>query len=320
MGDYLPWVEKYRPNKINEILDQDINIKTIKGLLKNKLLPHLLFHGPSGTGKTSTIISLSNEIYGANNKLMVLLLDASDDRGINSVREEIKGFAEKTNMFDDGIRLIILDEADAMTWDAQFALRQIIEKYSHNVRFCIICNYENKIIPGIKSRCASFRFNSISRENSIIKLKQVVEGEKLNIDENTLNIISDISNGDLRKGINLLQSLSMVIMKDVKITPELCWEITGVPSDKIIIDIFNILVSKEKFNISLDKLEKIILEQGYSLIILLEKLIKYYLKYNKNINPNILVEMAELELYIGKSMGGSNIHIGALLSIFRKNL
>ena len=316
MGDYLPWVEKYRPNKINEILDQNINIITIKGLIKNKSLPHLLFHGPPGTGKTSTIISLSNEIYGINNKLMVLLLDASDDRGINSVREEIKGFAEKTNMFDDGVRLIILDEADAMTWDAQFALRQIIEKYSNNVRFCIICNYENKIIPGIKSRCASFRFNSIGKENSISKLKQVVEGEKINIDEKTLETISDISNGDLRKGINLLQSLTMVI--NTKITSELCWEITGVPSDNIIIEIFNILISNDEFNSSLEKLEK--LREGFSLTILLEKLVKYYLKQNVKIKPKILIELADLELYIGKSMGGSNIHIGGLLSIFRKNL
>jgi len=318
MGDYLPWVEKYRPNKINEILDQNINIKTIKGLLKNKSLPHLLFHGASGTGKTSTIISLSNEIYGVNNKLMVLLLDASDDRGINSVREEIKGFAEKTNMFDNGVRLIILDEADAMTWEAQFALRQIIEKYSNNVRFCIICNYENKIISGIKSRCASFRFNSISKENSIMKLKQVVEGEKINIDEKSLEIISTISNGDLRKGINLLQSLTMVI--NTKITPELCWEITGIPSDKTIIEIFNILTSKEDFNISLEKLEKIIFNEGFSLTVLLEKLIKYYVKQKIEIKPKILTEIAELELYIGKSMGGSNIHIGGLLSVFRKNL
>jgi replication factor C subunit 3/5 len=132
------------------------NIETIKKLLINCSLPHLLFNGLSGTGKTSTILALAKELYGNNIRLMVMKLDASDDRGINSVREDIKGFAEKTNMFQKGVKLIILDEADSMTFDAQFALRRIIEKYSKTVRFCLICNYENKIIPAIKIKMCKF--------------------------------------------------------------------------------------------------------------------------------------------------------------------
>ena len=169
--DTLPWMEKYRPNNINEIISHHQNITTIKKLLLGDALPHLLFYGSPGTGKTSTILALAKEIYGDNIRLMVMKLDASDDRGINSVREDIKGFAEKSNMFQKGVKLIILDEADSMTFDAQFALRRIIEKYSTSVRFCLICNYENKIIPAIKSRCANFRFNPISKPDLIKIIK-----------------------------------------------------------------------------------------------------------------------------------------------------
>ncbi len=132
LNDFLPWVEKYRPKTIDEIISHDQNIETIKKLLICGSLPHLLFHGSSGTGKTSTIMALSKEIYGNNVRLMVMKLDASDDRGINSVREDIKGFAEKSNMFQKGVRLIILDEADSMTFDAQFAL-QALTFHNHQV-------------------------------------------------------------------------------------------------------------------------------------------------------------------------------------------
>ena len=155
------WIEKYRPKTFDDIIGQDKNINIIKNVLKNNSLPHLLLHGNSGVGKSSTINSIINYLYGDNKAFMVMKLDASDDRGINSVREEIKGFAEKMTIFNKGIKLIILDEADSMTFDAQFALRRIIEKYSENTRFCLICNYENKIIKPIKSRCVNIRFYPI---------------------------------------------------------------------------------------------------------------------------------------------------------------
>ena len=167
MTDYLPWIEKYRPTNLENIISNEHNLTILKNMLKGRSLPHLLFHGTSGTGKTSTIMALSKELYENNISLMVMKLDASDDRGINSVRDEIKGFAEKKNMFQKGVKLIILDEADSMTFDAQFALRRIIEKYSESTRFCLICNYDNKIIPAIRSRCANFRFNPITKKDLI---------------------------------------------------------------------------------------------------------------------------------------------------------
>ena len=223
---YLPWIEKYRPKKMCDIISHDQNIETIKKLLLNNALPHLLFHGSSGTGKTSTIMTLANEIYSNNIRLMVMKLDASDDRGINSVREDIKGFAEKSNMFIKGIRLIILDEADSMTFDAQFALRRIIEKYSSTIRFCLICNYENKIIPAIRSRCANFRFSNIDPYHIKIKLKQICDLEKLSYDNGLIDTIAYLSNGDLRKAINILQTNAMQYNY---LTIDTCYEIVGIP-------------------------------------------------------------------------------------------
>ena len=171
----LLWSEKYRPKDIDNIIGQDNIVYSLKKMLENRSFPHLLFHGISGTGKTSVIMALARELYGKNLTFMVMKLDASDDRGINSVREEIKGFAEKITIFNKGIKLIILDEADSMTFDAQFALRRIIEKYSDTTRFCLICNYENKIISAIKSRCANFRFNPIKEDFLIEKLNNIVK-------------------------------------------------------------------------------------------------------------------------------------------------
>ena len=189
-NNFLPWVEKYRPYNISDIISNNENIKILSSMLSNGSLPHLLFHGTSGTGKTSLILALARELYGNNINLMVMKLDASDDRGINSVREEIKGFAERKNMFSSGVKLIILDEADSMTFDAQFALRKIIEKYSESTRFCLICNYENKIIPAIRSRCANFRFNPLSVNQVIVLLETICKNELLEYCNESLKIIA----------------------------------------------------------------------------------------------------------------------------------
>ena len=225
----LPWVEKYRPRKLSEITGQDTIINSLKKMFEGCSFPHLLFYGGSGSGKTSTILSILNDYFGKKKKLMVMRLDASDDRGINSVREEIKGFAEKKNYFMKGIKVIILDEADSMTFDAQFALRRIIEKYSSSTRFCLICNYDNKIIPAIKSRCAEFKFNPISNENMFNQLELIANKEKLKYDNESLNIITNISKGDMRKAINLMQSSTCGTDKKKVLDKNLCYNITGFP-------------------------------------------------------------------------------------------
>jgi replication factor C subunit 3/5 len=250
---------------------------------------------------------------------MVMKLDASDDRGINSVREEIKGFAEKSNMFHKGVRLIILDEADAMTFDAQFALRRIIEKYSSTIRFCLICNYENKIIPAIRSRCANFRFSNIKDEHIIIKLKNIIFKENIKCDDNIIKTISILSKGDLRKAINLLQCVTMQSNNEL-LSEQLCYDTAGIPSITDINYIVNILVD---INMDFDKSYKLIINkiknENYSLSIVLKEIINILLTndYNNATKPIIISELSDLENMVSKSTF-DDIYFTGLISIFKK--
>jgi replication factor C subunit 3/5 len=316
-SEFLPWVEKYRPSNMNEIISHTQNIETIKKLLFGNSLPHLLFYGSSGTGKTSTIMALAKKIYGRNMRLMVMKLDASDDRGINSVRDDIKGFAEKSNMFQKGVKLIILDEADSMTFDAQFALRRIIEKYSTTLRFCLICNYENKIIPAIRSRCANFRFCNIDVSHICEKLNQIKKYEKLNCDSHVIETIALLAKGDLRKAINLLQSISM---HSEHITVKLCYETAGIPSNEEIKQIINVLKdSNIKFNDCYKTINELIKQQGYSLSIVLKELIIEIINNELSMNKiaQIISDLSDLENMVTKSTFG-DIYITALIGLFKK--
>jgi replication factor C subunit 3/5 len=318
-NNFLPWIEKYRPQTFSNIISNEQNLIILKNMLKKGSLPHLLFHGTSGTGKTSTIMAFARELYQNNINLMVMKLDASDDRGINTVRDEIKGFAEKKNLFQKGVKLIILDEADSMTFDAQFALRRIIEKYSESTRFCLICNYENKIIPAIRSRCANFRFNPINKNDIINTLTEISKNENLNIIDNSLNIIADLSNGDLRKAINLLQSISM---KSNNITPLICYETSGLPTKEEISTIYDNLNNiKLNFKEIYNNINHIIKNNGYSLDIVLKELtLKIIENGNLNNKAQILSDLSDLENKITKSIF-TDIYISALIAIFiKKNL
>lgn len=317
MSEYLPWIEKYRPHNFDSIISNEQNLTILKNMLKNGSLPHLLFHGTSGTGKTSTIMALANQLYKNNINLMVMKLDASDDRGINSVREEIKGFAEKKNMFQKGVKLIILDEADSMTFDAQFALRRIIEKYSETTRFCLICNYENKIIPAIRSRCANFRFNPILKNEIINTLKNIAINEKLDISEDAINIIAELSSGDLRKGINFLQSISM---KSNVINENICYETAGLPTNNEINLIYQTLINNNLyFNDIFNILNNIIKINGYSLNIILKQITLKILNDNIKKKDQLLSDLADLENKLSKSIF-MDIYLSSLISIFIINL
>uniref|UniRef100_A0A1B6CRQ5 AAA+ ATPase domain-containing protein n=2 Tax=Clastoptera arizonana TaxID=38151 RepID=A0A1B6CRQ5_9HEMI len=203
----LPWVEKYRPNKLDDLISHEDIIRTINKFIKADQLPHLLFYGPPGTGKTSTILACAKQLYSQSQfTSMVLELNASDDRGIGIVRGQIMNFASTRTIFKSGYKLIILDEADAMTNDAQNALRRIIEKFTDNVRFCIICNYLSKIIPALQSRCTRFRFGPLASEQILPRLQYVIEQENVTATEDGKKALIDLSQGDMRKVLNILQS------------------------------------------------------------------------------------------------------------------
>ena len=206
----LPWVEKYRPAALQELISHEDIIKTIRRFISEEKLPHLLFYGPPGTGKTSTILACAKELYSAKEfNSMVLELNASDDRGINVVRGQILNFASTRTIFNSGFKLVILDEADAMTQDAQNALRRIIEKFTDNVRFCLICNYLSKIIPALQSRCTRFRFGPLDPEQIMPRLVHVCEEESVEVTEDGKEALMRLSQGDMRKVLNILQSCAM---------------------------------------------------------------------------------------------------------------
>ncbi|XP_055387396.1 replication factor C subunit 5 isoform X1 [Condylostylus longicornis] len=206
----LPWVEKYRPQTLDDLVSHSEIVSTISKLVDGGNLPHLLFYGPPGTGKTSTILACVKRLYSPTQfKSMVLELNASDDRGINIVRGQILNFASTRTIFSGAFKLIILDEADAMTNDAQNALRRIIEKYTENVRFCLICNFLSKIIPAVQSRCTKFRFAPLSSDQILPRLNLIIQNESLKATEDGKKALLALSKGDMRKVVNTLQSTSM---------------------------------------------------------------------------------------------------------------
>ena len=232
----LMWVEKYRPTKLDDVVNQKEIVESLKNLTKEPAeMPHLLFTGPAGVGKTTTALCLSRQLLGEDWRRDTLELNASDERGIKMVRERVKEFASvlkiRTSDKDERkFRIIILDEADEMTSEAQTALRRIIEDSSETTRFIIICNYLSQIIEPIQSRCAIFRFKRIEKEIIENHLKLLCKKEGVKCDDKAISQIFDSTSGDLRHSINILQTAS--VMGSVTIVKCTCiirsfWKVTG---------------------------------------------------------------------------------------------
>ncbi|KAG1740056.1 P-loop containing nucleoside triphosphate hydrolase protein [Suillus lakei] len=250
--DNLPWVEKYRPVTLDDVVShKDITTTIVKFIEKNRL-PHLLFYGPPGTGKTSTILAYKKQI---------LELNASDDRGIDVVREQIKQFAETRTLFSKGFKLIILDEADMMTQQAQAALRRVIEQYTKNVRFCIICNYVNKIAPAIQSRCTRFRFSPLPIAEVEKRVNGVVEAEKVNLTADGKKALLKLSKGDMRRALNVLQACHAAYSS---IGETEIYNCTGNPHPSDIETIVNSMLSDE-FTTSYQMISAMKTERGLAL-------------------------------------------------------
>ncbi|KAI7892428.1 replication factor C subunit 2 [Mucor mucedo] len=252
-----PWVEKYRPKTMDDIASQEQAV----------LLPHLLFYGPPGTGKTSSILALANELYGPELiKSRVLELNASDERGIQIVREKVKNFSR--NIVTNKVagypcppyKIVILDEADSMTKDAQSALRRTMETYSKTTRFCIVCNYVSRIIEPITSRCAKFRFKSLPLQDLEDRIQLICAKEGVNLAPNTLQTLIECSGGDLRKAITFLQS-GYNLQGSEPITPRMIEEMAGV----IPHEMMQVLIDSWSGNIqTIEKEVQNIMNEGYS--------------------------------------------------------
>jgi len=200
------WAEKYRPKSLSQMVNQKDIVERLASFVKSRNVPHCIFAGPPGTGKTTAALSLAHDLYGDTYREHLMELNASDERGINVVRETVKTFARVRTLGEIPFKILILDEADNMTGDAQQALRRTMERYTETCRFILIANYSGKIIEPIQSRCAPFRFTYLPREEQNKHLQHIAQNENVNLLNDGLDAIYDVCGGDLRKAINSLQA------------------------------------------------------------------------------------------------------------------
>jgi len=207
---YEMWTEKYRPRSLDHIVDQEEIVNRLKSFVKARNVPHCIFAGPPGTGKTTAALCLAHDLYGEGYREHIMELNASDERGINVVRETVKTFARTRSIGEVTFKTLILDEADNMTSDAQQALRRTMERYTETARFILIANYSGKIIEPIQSRCAPFRFTYLPREAIIERIKVISQKESLKVLDDGVEAILEIGGGDLRRTTNILQTAASV--------------------------------------------------------------------------------------------------------------
>ena len=219
------WVEKYRPKIFEDIVLDPLNKQILKNIIETSYFPNLLFYGPPGTGKTTTIINLINayqEKLNKKNKDLIIHLNASDERGIDIIRNQISCFVNAKPLFHTGMKFVILDEVDYMTKNAQQALRYLLQNYSNNVRFCLICNYISKIDEGLQNEFIRLRFNQLPKEDIIGFLKQISDTEKLNMSQNSLSCIQKLYRSDIRSMINFIQSNQDIVKNHSDAESSIC--------------------------------------------------------------------------------------------------
>ena len=222
----IPWVEKYRPSKFEDIVLDPNNREIMNNILKTNYFPNILLYGPPGTGKTTTIVNLVNsylDMRGKSHKGLMVHLNASDERGIDIIRLQINQFVSSTPLFNDGIKFVILDEVDYMTKNAQFALKYLLQGHNKNVRFCLICNYISRIDEALQNEFVRLRFNELPKYDTIEFLKKISISEKLEYDIPTLKLLQKIYKSDIRSMINYMQSNNK-INKGLKIIDNKIWD------------------------------------------------------------------------------------------------
>lgn len=252
MNNEIPWVEKYRPQSFSDIVSQSIAINRLKEFIKTPNMPHMIFTGPAGTGKTSTALIIANSYLKKEDwDTNLLEVNASDTVRIDFVRNVLKNYVNQSLTKNGSLKFVILDEADNIPGQVQQALRRIIEKASENIKFILLCNYINRIIDPIISRCAVFRFVNLPRDKIVDRLKYIVKEENIKISEDHaekfFNLVYFISGGDLRKAINTLQmSVALELVESLELDEIL--KISGFLDEKTLKSLINALKAKDFMN------------------------------------------------------------------------
>lgn len=311
MDNGYVWVEKYRPKIIEDIVLEPLNKKILENIIETIYFPNLLFYGPPGTGKTTTIINLINayqEKVGIKNKDLIIHLNASDERGIDIIRNQINFFVNSKPLFNNGMKFVILDEVDYMTKNAQQALRYLLQSYVSNVRFCLICNYISKIDEGLQNEFIRLRFNQLPKEGIIKFLSNISRTEKLNLSNKTLSCIQKLYKSDIRSMINFIQSNQNLDNESLNIICNEVWEeLYSKIVNRANIENLNRLIQSISTNYNIDKKNIIkdflnyiiktnINKINYEFLCFVENLI-HSLNQNSNININYLITQLQTKLH-----------------------
>jgi replication factor C small subunit len=308
------WTEKYRPRTLDEVIGQEQIVRRLKSYVKSGNLPHLLFSGPPGVGKTACAVSVAREMFGDTWQNNFIELNASDERGIDVVRNNIKNFARTAPLGEARFKIIFLDEADALTSDAQSALRRTMERYTATCRFIISCNYSSKIIEPIQSRCAVYRFGPLSPKDIETMVKRIDKGEGIKVTKDGMDAIVYVARGDMRKAVNSLQSASTVT-KDI--TAEAVYETTSTAKPKEIEDMLKLALNGQ-FMDARNKLDDLLIKYGLSGSDIIDQI--YAAMFSLGLREDVLVALVDR---IGEAdfrlTEGSNerIQVEALLAHFK---
>jgi replication factor C small subunit len=254
------WIEKYRPKRLEDVVGQRDIVDRLRSYARSGNLPHLMFAGPAGTGKTTSALALARELFKESWRDNFVELNASDERGIDVVRGKIKEFARTSPLGGSSFKIIFLDEADALTSDAQAALRRTMERYSANCRFILSCNYSSKIIEPIQSRCAVFRFRPLKAEDVKKYLRRIADNEGIKITDEALDALVHVGEGDMRKAVN---SLQVVAASEREVTLEVVYQTTGNARPEEVVSMLEMAL-KGNFVEARAMLDEIMLNYGLS--------------------------------------------------------